>query len=140
MKRARFSEEQIITILKEAEGGAKVTELCRWHGISDATFYTWRSKYGGLEVVGDAPAAPARGRESAAEVDRGRSGTGYSGAQGRTGKKRLRPAVKRAMVVEVMTTHDLSQRRACGADRDHATRIEARTGGKSQPRVAATIA
>jgi putative transposase len=41
---------QIITILKEAEGGAKVTELCRRHGISDATFYTWRSKYGGLEV------------------------------------------------------------------------------------------
>jgi putative transposase len=50
MKRARFSEEQIITILKEAEGGAKVAELCRRHGILDATFYTWRSKYGGLEV------------------------------------------------------------------------------------------
>lgn len=50
MKRARFSEEQIITVLKEAESGAKVTELCRRHGISDATFYTWRSKYGGLEV------------------------------------------------------------------------------------------
>jgi putative transposase len=50
MKRARFSEEQIITILKEAESGAKVAELCRRHGISAATFYTWRSKYGGLEV------------------------------------------------------------------------------------------
>jgi putative transposase len=50
MKRARFREEQIITILKEAEGGAKVAELCRRHGISDARFYTWRSKYGGLEV------------------------------------------------------------------------------------------
>jgi putative transposase len=50
MKRARFGEEQIITVLKEAESGAKVTELCRRHGISDATFYTWRSKYGGLEV------------------------------------------------------------------------------------------
>jgi putative transposase len=51
MKRARFSEEQIIAVLKEAEGGgAKVAELCRKHGISDATFYTWRSKYGGLEV------------------------------------------------------------------------------------------
>jgi putative transposase len=44
MKRARFSEEQIISILREAEGGTKVTELCRRHGISDATFYTWRSK------------------------------------------------------------------------------------------------
>jgi putative transposase len=50
MKRARFSEEQIIEVLKEAEAGTKVTELCRRHGISDATFYTWRSKYGGLEV------------------------------------------------------------------------------------------
>jgi putative transposase len=50
MRRAKFSEEQIITILKEAEGGAKVADLCRRHGISDATFYTWRSKYGGLEV------------------------------------------------------------------------------------------
>ena len=44
------SEEQIIAVLKEAEAGAKVTELCRRHGISDATFYTWRSRYGGLEV------------------------------------------------------------------------------------------
>jgi putative transposase len=50
MKRARFSEEQIIAILKEAENGEKVTELCRRNGISDATFYTWRSKYGGLEI------------------------------------------------------------------------------------------
>jgi putative transposase len=50
MKRARFSEEQIIGVLKEAEAGAKVGELCRRHGISDATFYTWRSKYGGLEI------------------------------------------------------------------------------------------
>lgn len=50
MKKARFSEEQIINILKEGEAGGKVSELCRRHGISDATFYTWRKKYGGLEV------------------------------------------------------------------------------------------
>ena len=50
VKRTRFSEEQIIAVLKEAEAGAKVTELCRRHGIADATFYTWRSKYGGLEI------------------------------------------------------------------------------------------
>ena len=74
MKRARFSEEQIISILNEAEAGAKVTELCRRHGISDATFYTWRSKYGRARGLGDAPVAPARGREPTVEIDRGRPG------------------------------------------------------------------
>ena len=50
MKRSRFSEEQIIGILKEHQAGAKAADLCRKHGISDATFYKWRSKYGGMEV------------------------------------------------------------------------------------------
>lgn len=50
MKRSRFSEEQIISILKQAEAGVKVTDLCRQNGISDVTFYKWRSKYGGMEV------------------------------------------------------------------------------------------
>src|SRR5271169_629535 len=114
MKQGRFSEEQIIAVLKEAEAGAKVTELCRRHGISDAAFYTWRKKYGGLEV-----SEMRRLRQLEEENRRLKSivadqGTGYSGAQGCAGKKRIRPAVKRQMVVEVMTTHDLSQRRACG--------------------------
>lgn len=50
MKRSRFTEEQIIGILKEHQAGLSAPELCRKHGISDATFYTWRKKYGGLEV------------------------------------------------------------------------------------------
>ena len=51
MKRKRFSEEQIIGILREAESGAEpVGELCRRHGISEQTFYRWRRKFGGLEV------------------------------------------------------------------------------------------
>jgi len=50
MKRSRFSEERIIGILKEHQAGAKAADLCRKHGISDATFYKWRSKYGGMEV------------------------------------------------------------------------------------------
>jgi putative transposase len=50
MKRSRFSEEQIIGILKEQEAGVSVAELCRKHGMSDASFYKWKAKYGGLEV------------------------------------------------------------------------------------------
>ena len=50
MRKVRFSEEQIINVLKEHQAGMPAAELCRKHGISDATFYTWRSKYGGLEV------------------------------------------------------------------------------------------
>ena len=50
MKRGRFREEQIISVLKEAEAGLPVLELCRKYGISDATFYNWRKKYGGLTV------------------------------------------------------------------------------------------
>jgi len=50
MKHGRFSEAQIIAVLKENEAGARIDELCRRHGISAATFYAWRKKFGGMEV------------------------------------------------------------------------------------------
>jgi putative transposase len=50
MKRSRFSDEQIIAIVKEQEAGMATAEVCRRHGISSATFYKWKAKYGGLEV------------------------------------------------------------------------------------------
>lgn len=50
MKASRFKEEQIIAILREQEAGMKTADICRKHGISGATFYKWKSKYGGLEV------------------------------------------------------------------------------------------
>ncbi len=48
MKRSRYSEEQIVGILKEAEAGISVSELCRKYGMSDATYYNWKAKYGGM--------------------------------------------------------------------------------------------
>jgi len=50
MKTSRFTESQIIAILKQAEGGTPVPELCREHGMSSATFYKWRSKFGGMDA------------------------------------------------------------------------------------------
>ena len=50
MKRTRFTEERIIGVLKEAEAGAKTADLARRHGVSEATIYNWKAKYGGLEV------------------------------------------------------------------------------------------
>lgn len=50
MKKSRFSEQQIISILKQADAGVKVQDLCRQHAISDATYYKWKSKYSGMEA------------------------------------------------------------------------------------------
>ncbi len=50
MKKQRFTEEQIIGVLKEQEAGVRAADLCRKHGISEATFYNWKAKYGGMEV------------------------------------------------------------------------------------------
>ena len=50
MKKSRFSETQIVAILKQADAGLKVKDICRKHGISDATYYKWKSKYGGMEA------------------------------------------------------------------------------------------
>ena len=50
MRRSRFTEQQIIAVLAEHEAGLKTKELCRKHGISDATFYNWKAKFGGMDV------------------------------------------------------------------------------------------
>lgn len=50
MKTSRFTESQIMSVLRQAEGGVAVTVLCREHGISNATFYKWRAKYGGMDA------------------------------------------------------------------------------------------
>lgn len=64
MKRKRFTEGQIIGVRKESEAGAKADDICRRHGISSATFYSWRKKYGGMEA-GDAKRLRALEAENA---------------------------------------------------------------------------
>ena len=75
MRKSRFSEEQIVRIIQEYAAGAKVSELCRKHGMSDATFYKWKARYGGLQIsdvrraerpgIGERQAEEAAGRNHA---------------------------------------------------------------------------
>ena len=51
MRRARFKETEIVRVLKEVEGGRQVKEVCREYGISDATYYNWKTKYGGMKIA-----------------------------------------------------------------------------------------
>ncbi|MDD3446639.1 MAG: IS3 family transposase [Zavarzinia sp.] len=120
MKRKQFSEEQIIGILKEAEAGAVVTELCRRHWLSSATFYAWKAKYGGLEVS-EAKRLRALEDENAklkrlladAMLDN-------AGLKELLFKKMVTPAGRREAVAHLRRMLGMSERRACrviGADR-----------------------
>ncbi|WP_156415317.1 IS3 family transposase [Sphingobium baderi] len=113
MKRTRFSEEQIIGVLKEAEAGAKTADLARRHGVSEATIYNWKSKYGGMEVS-DARRLKELESENAklkrlladAMLDK-------AALKGLLGKKVLTPAAKREAVAHLQACHGMSERRAC---------------------------
>lgn len=67
MRKSRFSDEQIIAILREQEAGRPTAEVCRKHGVSDATFYKWKSKYGGMQVSEAKRSEDRRRREPAFE-------------------------------------------------------------------------
>ena len=114
MKRSRFTDEQIIAILKEQETGVAVTELCRKHGVSSASFYAWKAKYGGLDVS-DAKRLRALESENAklkkllaaAMLD-------CRHAERDARKKLLTPGSRRNAVAWAIKEKSRSQRRACG--------------------------
>src|SRR6202035_2375120 len=98
MKRKRHTEEQIIAILKEHEAGVKTADLCRKHGISEASFYNWKAKYGGLEV---SEAKRLKGLESEnARLKKllADAMLRQCGAKGPGGKKMVTPAATREAV------------------------------------------
>ncbi|MDB2694745.1 IS3 family transposase [Erythrobacter sp.] len=113
MKRSRFSEEQIIAVLKEQEAGMPTAEVCRRHGISSATFYKWKSKFGGLEV------SDAR-RLRTLEQENSRLKKLLTEAmldnvvlKDLAFKKMVTPGAKREAVAHAREQHGLSERRAC---------------------------
>ena len=119
MKKARFTEEQIIGFLREQEAGVTTAEVCRRHGFSAATFYKWKAKYGGLGFGGQA-AEDARRRERQAEAAAGGCHAGQYGAEGFAWKKMVTPAARREAAAHLRSAHQMSERRACrvvGADR-----------------------
>ncbi|MGX4803390.1 IS3 family transposase [Bradyrhizobium guangdongense] len=120
MKRARFTEEQIIAVLKEHEAGAKTADLARKHGISEATIYNWKAKFGGMDV------SEAK-RLRALEEENGKlkkllaeQMLDAAALRELLFKKMVGPAAKRAAVAHLQAVMSLSERRACsivGADR-----------------------
>ncbi|WP_425387998.1 IS3 family transposase [Azospirillum halopraeferens] len=120
MRRSRFSEEQIIGILKEQEAGQKTADVCRRHGISEVTFYTWKARYGGLEVS-EARRLKALEDENA-HLKKLLAEAMLDNAilKDVAGKKMVTPAAVRSAVAHVRANHGVSERRAClvlGADR-----------------------
>ncbi|MCA1552560.1 IS3 family transposase [Bradyrhizobium sp. BRP19] len=120
MKRARFTEEQIIAVLKEHEAGAKTADLARKHGVSEATIYNWKAKFGGMDVS-EAKRLRALEEENA-KLKKLLAEQMLDAAALREllFKKMVGPAAKRAAIAHLQAVMSLSERRACsilGADR-----------------------
>ncbi|MFC3615139.1 IS3 family transposase [Lutimaribacter marinistellae] len=120
MKRSRFSEEQIIAILKQQESGVATADVCREHGISSATFYKWKAKFGGLEVSDARRLKALEDENTKLKKLLAEQMLDNAMLKDVASRKLVTPGVKREAVAHVCTAHQVSQRRACsvlGVDR-----------------------
>ncbi|MCP0913331.1 MULTISPECIES: IS3 family transposase [Legionella] len=113
MKKSRFTETQIVKILKEVEAGRLMKEVCREYGISDATYYNWKAKYGGLQVsdvkrLKELEEENRRLKQMYAELS-----LDHKILKDIVGKKAVKPAVRRELADYAVNTHAVSLRRAC---------------------------
>ncbi|KAB1112942.1 IS3 family transposase [Neorhizobium galegae] len=113
MKKQRFTEEQIIAVLKEQEAGAKVADLCRKHGISEATFYNWKAKYGGMEVSEAKRLKALEDENARLKKLLAEQMLDAAALRELLGKKMVGPAAKRDAVTHLKAMMGLSERRAC---------------------------
>ncbi|MBP0115387.1 IS3 family transposase [Bradyrhizobium vignae] len=120
MKRARFTEEQIIAVLKEHEAGAKTADLARKHGVSEATIYNWKAKFGGMDVSEAKRLRALEDENAKLKKLLAEQMLDAAALRELLFKKMVGPAAKRAAVAHLQAVMSLSERRACsivGADR-----------------------
>ncbi|MBY3171636.1 IS3-like element ISRle4 family transposase [Rhizobium laguerreae] len=115
MKRNRFTDEQIIGILKEHEAGTPVSELCRKHGVSDASIYKWKAEFGGMEVSEAKRLKTLEDENTKLKRLLADAMLDNAALKDLFGKEVVTPAAKRKAVAHLMSHHEMSERRACKA-------------------------